>query len=90
MDLGKIKELKVLLDAGTLSQNEFSSLKKKIINEEDVSLDDYNQEQDSTKSNNTNAYIKSDETNVSSQSIKVPKTSQNLDNYKRQIKWKQQ
>mgnify|MGYP006129458001 FL=1 len=38
MDLGKIKELKVLLDAGTLSQDEFSSLKKKIINGEDVNL----------------------------------------------------
>tara|TARA_B100000073_G_C23564475_1_gene505458 strand:- start:537 stop:671 length:135 start_codon:yes stop_codon:yes gene_type:complete len=44
MDLAKIKELKSLLDNGKLSQDEFSSLKQKIINGEDVNLDNYNQE----------------------------------------------
>ena len=51
MDLAKVKELKVLLDAGTLSQDVFYILKKKIINEEDINLDDYIQEKDSIKSN---------------------------------------
>jgi len=52
MDLKKIKDLKVLLDAGTLSQTEFADLKLKIINGEDVNLDNYNQEQgDSNKTN---------------------------------------
>ena len=41
MDLEKIKELKDLLDIEALSQDEFSNLKKKIINEEEVSLDTY-------------------------------------------------
>tara|TARA_B110000240_G_scaffold33683_1_gene36488 strand:+ start:2664 stop:2936 length:273 start_codon:yes stop_codon:yes gene_type:complete len=89
MDLGKIKELKVLLDAGTLSQDEFSSLKKKIINGEDVSLDHYNQEQDSIKSNNDDTSVTTNETNSSSQYSEAPQKSVNLDNYKRQIKWQQ-
>jgi hypothetical protein len=90
MDLGKIKELKILLDAGTLSQDEFSSLKQKIINGEHVNIDNYTQEQDPIKLNNDDASVTPDETNVSFQTIEAPQTSANLDNYKKQIKWKQQ
>ena len=89
MDLGKIKELKVLLDAGTLSQDEFSNKKKKIINGEDVSLDHYNQVQDSIKSNNDDTSVTTNETNSSSQYSEAAQKSVNLDNYKRQIKWQQ-
>ena len=89
MDLEKIKELKALLDAGILSQDEFSSPKKKIINGEDVNIDNYNQEQDSIKSNNDDTSVTTNETNSSSQYSEAPHKSVNLDNSKRQIKWQQ-
>jgi len=41
MNLEKIKKLKELLDAKAINQDEFSSLKKKIINGEEVSLTQY-------------------------------------------------
>ena len=41
MDLDKIKELKIMFDNGELTEAKFSSLKKKIINGEDINLSDY-------------------------------------------------
>ena len=88
MDLAKIKELKILLDRGVLSQDDFSSLKKKIINGEDVNIDDYSQEQDSITSNQDDSSVMSDSNYVSSS--ESSQVSANLDNYKRKPKWQQQ
>jgi hypothetical protein len=89
MDLAKIKELKVMLDARVLSQDQFSNLKTRVINGEDVDLDDYNEKQDSIKSN-TDLPLAPAKTNASSQSSEERKLSRDLDNYKKQTKWKQQ
>jgi hypothetical protein len=89
MDLAKIKELKLMLDARVLNQDQFSNLKTRVINGEDVNLDDYNEKQDSIKSN-TDLPLAPDKTNASSQSGEDQKLSRDLDNYKKQTKWKQQ
>ena len=89
MDLAKIKELKLMLDARVLNQDQFSNLKTRVINGEDVNLDDYNEKQDSIKSN-TDLPLAADKTNASSQSSEDQKLSRDLDNYKKQTKWKQQ
>jgi len=78
MDLKKIKDLKVLLDAGTLSQTEFADLKLKIINGEDINLDKYNQKKDSITSNNDGISKTTNEPSASSQDIKTPQKSVNL------------
>ena len=88
MDLAKIKELKIMLDRGVLSQDDFSSLKKKVINGEDVNIDDYSQGQDSIASNQDDGSVMSDSNYVSSR--ESSQVSENIDNYKRKPKWQQQ
>ena len=78
MDLKKIKELKNLLDAGILSQTEYSELKLKIINGEEINLDNYNKEKDSITSNNDGISKTTNEPNAASQDIKTPQKSVNL------------
>ena len=88
MDLAKIKELKVMLDAKVLSQDQFSSLKTKIINGEDINLDNYNQEHNSSKLN-TDSNITPDKINLLSKTSKDQQSIGTLDNYKRETKWQQ-
>lgn len=78
MNLKKIKELKALLDAGKLSPTDFSDMKLKIINGEEINLDDYNTEKDSITLNNDYTPKTTSEPNALSKDIKAPEKSVNL------------